>query len=423
MSDFDSAATDALDAATVPPDRLTAATIPPLQAEPIEPGDDKGCLRPGSVIGDYRIIKELARGGMGVVYIAQHLTMGRQVAIKTLLIGADRSSSEVQRFAVEAEAAAKLDHAGIVSIYEVGEHNGEPYLVMRLIDGDNLAKRLQDGPLPVDIVTRIAIEVADAISHAHQRGVIHRDLKPANILLDRQENQRAIVTDFGVAKCIESIRGGLTTAGEPIGTPHYMPPEQADASRGEIGPAADIYSIGALIYAMLTGRPPFQAASSIDVILQVLSSEPVPPRRLNATVPATLEAIVLKCLQKEPTRRYKTAADLSLDLQRFRDGKPTVARPLRGWRWAGYQFRRHFLVATVSGSGVMLLLIASLVVAFAYAKAVSELVDLRQQNLDMSEVLANERDVFRKEVSRLQRRDVSQAEFDSETLPTTTDKR
>ncbi len=368
-------------------------------------------LAPGKKVHGYTILAEVARGGMGIVFVAKHDKMERRVAIKTLLISSHTHSSDRQRFEVEAQAAAKLDHPGIVSIFEVGEYEDDPYLVMEWIDGDNLATRLNRGPFSVEETVRIAVEVADAISHAHQRGVVHRDLKPANIILDRQQNERAILTDFGVAKCIETIRGGLTTAGEPIGTPHYMPPEQADCSRGVVGPCSDIYSLGSVMYAMLSGRPPFQAASSIDVIMQVLSNEPVPLRKLNPALPAVLEAIVTKCLQKDIKRRYKTAAELSLDIQNFRDGKPTLARPLASWRWVEYQIRHHVLFATVSGSGLVLLLIALVSLAMAYANSLTNVMLLKQENMTLNEVLRNDRSHFRSQLSQLVDREVSEAEI------------
>ena len=376
------------------------------------PADSAGGLAPGKNVNGYTILAEVARGGMGVVYSAKHQKMDRQVAIKTMLINANCQSSDRQRFDLEALAAAKLDHPGIVSIFEVGEYEDDPYLVMEWIDGDNLAKKLSRGPLTVEETLRIAIGVADAISHAHQRGVVHRDLKPANIILDRNQNERPIITDFGVAKCAEAIRGGLTTAGEPIGTPHYMPPEQADCTRGIVGPCSDIYSLGGLMYVMLTGRPPFQAASSIDVILQVLSNEPLPMRKLDPTLPPVLEAIVMKCLQKDAKRRYKTAEELSRDIQNFREGKPTLARPLNMWRWVGYQVRHHVLFATVSGSTLLLLLIALTAVTMAYARSISEAMDLRIEKEKLSDVLGHERSHFRSELSRLHNRDISETEFD-----------
>lgn len=360
------------------------------------------------VVGQYIILSEIARGGMGMVYRAKHQQLGRNVAIKTLLVNGRDDRPALERFAVEAEAVARLDHPGIVTIYEVGEHDGHPFLAMKLIEGGSLSQHLQQGPLDAERALKIAIEVSEAISHAHERGVIHRDLKPANILLD--QDGRAVVTDFGVAKCFESLRAQLTTAGEPIGTPHFMPPEQADPGRGAIGPASDVYSIGAVIYAMLTGRPPFQAASPIDVIMQVLSSDPVPPRRLNATVPAALDAIVMMCLQKDPRRRYRSAAELASDLERCRDGKPTIAKPARGLRLLVYQLRRHFMVATVSGSIVTLLLAACLLVIVAHLR----LIERHQQVEDEKAYLENSLSIERRMFMARQPRLNANAQFEAE---------
>jgi eukaryotic-like serine/threonine-protein kinase len=264
------------------------------------------------VVGDYEIIREVARGGMGVVYLAKHRHLARQVALKMMLVDCTQYSSASDRFALEAEAVARLDHPGIVTVYEVGEHQGKPFIAMKYIGGGCLSDSLREGPLACRRALELGIEVSAAVAHAHERGVIHRDLKPANILLD--QDGRAVITDFGIAKFVEKARCHLTTIGEPIGTPHYMPPEQADASRGTVNPASDVYSIGAVIYAMITGRPPFQAASAIDVMMQVLSSDPVPPRRLNSTVPVALDAVVMRCLRKDAKQRYQTAAELEQDL-------------------------------------------------------------------------------------------------------------
>lgn len=360
-------------------------------------------------IGKYNIVKEIARGGMGVVYLAEQVGLARQVALKTLLIQSDRESTLVNRFAVEAEAVARLDHPGIVTIYEVGQYESQPFLAMKYASGGSLASVLQKGPLSVERTLELAIEIAEAISHAHERGVIHRDIKPANVLLDN--DGRAVITDFGVAKFTHAAACLLTTAGEPIGTPHFMPPEQADAGRGVIGPPSDIYSIGAVIYAMLTGRPPFQAASSLDVILQVLSNEPVSPRRLNATVPVPLDAIVMKCLQKEPTRRYRSAKELADDLGCCRDGKPTIAKPVHGIQLIAYQLRRHFMVATVSGSIVTLLLAAALTVIVAHLRLIEKNHRIEGEKADLASVLALERRMNQARLVRTGNEDTS--EWDS----------
>src|SRR5271166_5934665 len=255
--------------------------------------------------GDYEIVREIARGGMGVVFLARQISLNRTVALKMILAGQLADETDVRRFYTEAEAAANLDHPGIVPIYEVGQHEGQHYFSMGFVEGQSLAQRLADGPLPPREAAELIRRVSEAIEYAHQHGVIHRDLKPANVLLDQNGNPR--VTDFGLAKRVQG-ESGLTGSGQIMGTPSYMPPEQAGGERGGVGPAADVYALGATLYALVTGRPPFQAATAMDTVIQVVSDEPVPPRRLNASIPSDLETICLKCLQKEPALRYASAA-------------------------------------------------------------------------------------------------------------------
>jgi eukaryotic-like serine/threonine-protein kinase len=274
--------------------------------------------------GDYEIIREIARGGMGVVFQARQVKLNRAVALKMILAGNLADDTDVKRFHTEAEAAANLDHPGIVPIYEVGQHNGQHFFSMGFVDGESLSHRLSGGPLPPREAAVLMSKVADAIDYAHGRGVIHRDLKPANILIDQNGNPR--VTDFGLAKKVES-NSSLTASGQIMGTPSYMPPEQAGGRRREVGAAADVYALGATFYALLTGRPPFQAATTMDTVLQVLSDEPVSPRRLNRSVPRDLETIALKCLRKNPSRRYESARALADDLRRWLSGVPILARP------------------------------------------------------------------------------------------------
>ena len=286
-----------------------------------------------------------------MVFHARQVSLNRPVALKMILAGQLADETEIKRFYTEAEAAANLDHPGIVPIYEVGQHEGQHYFSMGFIDGKSLSQRLAGGPLAAREAAELIGRASEAIEYAHVRGVIHRDLKPANILLDQNGNPR--VTDFGLAKKVEED-SGLTGSGQIMGTPSYMPPEQAGGNRGEVGPLADVYALGATLYAILTGRPPFQAASAMDTVMQVVSDEPVPPRRLNAAIPRDLETICLKCLEKEPAKRYASAAALGEDLRRFLSGEPIAARPVgraeRAWRWC----RRKPVVAG---------LIASLVVA------------------------------------------------------------
>jgi hypothetical protein len=274
--------------------------------------------------GDYEIHLELARGGMGVVFRARQISLNRTVALKMILAGQLANDTDVKWFYTEAEAAANLDHPGIVPIYEVGQHEGQHYFSMGFVEGQSLSHRLAEGPLPPREAAELMVKVSAAIEFAHQRGVIHRDLKPANILLDKNGNPR--VTDFGLAKRLEAD-SGLTGSGQIMGTPGYMPPEQAGGPRGEVGPAADVYSLGATLYALLTGRPPFQAATPMVTVLQVISDEPVPPRRLNPSIPSDLETICLKCLEKDASRRYPTAQALADDLDRWLGGEPIMAKP------------------------------------------------------------------------------------------------
>jgi WD40 repeat protein len=296
--------------------------------------------------GDYEIAREIARGGMGVVFQATQISLSRPVALKMILAGQLADDTDVRRFRTEAEAAANLDHPGIVPIFEVGQHEGQHYFSMGFIEGESLAQRLSEGPLPAREAAALLLKVAEAIAYAHRRGVIHRDLKPSNILIDADGNPR--VTDFGLAKRVQAD-SGLTGSGQIMGTPSYMPPEQAGGRRGEVGPAADVYALGATLYCMVTGRPPFQAATAMDTVLQVLTEEPVPLRRLNPSVPRDLETICQKCLEKEPGKRYAGAADLGEDLRRFLAGEPILARPVtaieRAIKWA----RRRPAIAALSG--------------------------------------------------------------------------
>ena len=287
---------------------------------------------PGQV-GDYEPVEEIGRGGMGVVYRARQTSLGRTVALKMILRGGLASAADVARFRSEAESAARLSHPNIVPVYEVGEHDGQPYFSMQLVEGTTLAQRLQEGPMSPREAAELLTPICRAIHEAHKNGVLHRDLKPSNILID--ETGRAFVTDFGLAKRIQSseaIDGDslslttLTHSGAIVGTPSYMAPEQAAGQRGEISAATDVYSLGALLYAMLTGRAPFQAATPLDTVLMVLEQDPVPARMLNPVADTDLELIAMKCLQKPQDLRYDDAGHLADDLQAWLDGDPISAR-------------------------------------------------------------------------------------------------
>lgn len=282
-----------------------------------------GTLNLPARFGDYELVQELGRGGMGVVYRAKQLSLAREVALKMVLRGNLASAADLERFQAEAQAAAKLDHPAIVPVYEVGQESGRPYFTMKYIAGTTLAQRLALGPLPAKEAATILAAVARGIHFAHTRGVLHRDIKPSNILLD--ENGWPHITDFGLAKQI-SDAPSLTKTGAILGTPAYMSPEQAVGNRGQVGPASDVYSLGVVLYHMLTGRPPFQAASPVDTVLLVLEQDPVPPRMLNPKADADLEMIALRCLQKPMDLRYTSAALLAADLEAYLNNESISAR-------------------------------------------------------------------------------------------------
>ena len=273
--------------------------------------------------GDYLLLEELGRGGMGVVYRTRQLSLDRSVAIKMLLRGCWASEEDEARFRREAESAAGLTHPNIVPVYEVGVHEGHLYYSMKFISGRTLADMLAAGPLPGRQAARLLSRVSRAVQFAHQQGLLHRDLKPSNILIDEEGEPH--VSDFGLARRV-SESPDLTRSGAVVGTPAYMAPEQAAGHCGAVGPTSDVYSLGAILYQTLTGRPPFQAASPLDVALLVLEQDPVLPRVLNPKVERDLEMIALRCLQKPVDLRYASAADLADDLDAFLQDEPVSAR-------------------------------------------------------------------------------------------------
>jgi serine/threonine protein kinase/Tfp pilus assembly protein PilF len=342
-------------------------------------------------VAGYDILEELGRGGMGVVYRARHRNLQRQVALKMILAGAHAGKAGLARFRAEAEAVAQLQHPNIVQVFETGEHDGCPYFSLELVTGGSLDKRIRDSTLSPQSAARMIETLARAIGFAHQRGIIHRDLKPGNILLAPHDPQSTMITaglsatrrpsssgstitdgdwsrsvvpkitDFGLAKRLDDD-SGQTHTGTVLGTPNYMSPEQADGRIREVGPATDIYALGSIFYELLIGRPPFKSGNPIDVIRQVIDQEPVPPRQLEPRVPLDIETICLKCLEKQPARRYETAEDLADDLHRFLADEPILARPIsateRAWKWAKRRPSTVALmavcVAAVIGTGLFI---------------------------------------------------------------------
>jgi WD40 repeat protein len=315
-----------------------------------------------SPFGPYTLLEEIARGGMGIVYRARQASVNRVVALKMILAGTFASEADLHRFRVEAEAAADLDHPNILPVYEVSEQDGRPYFTMKLAEGGSLERRI--GNLPVREAAALLVKLARAVHFAHQRGILHRDLKPANVLLDA--HGEPLVADFGLARRVEGDAGGTQT-GAIVGTPAYMPPEQARGEKG-ISTAADVYALGAILYACLTGRPPFRAATAAETIVQVLTAEPVAVRQLNAQVPVDLETICARCLEKDPTKRYASAQELADDLGRYLNGEPIQARPVGAVERAVKWVKRNKGVSAL-GAAVLLALTAGVGVSswFAYA--------------------------------------------------------
>jgi hypothetical protein len=313
----------------------------------------------GRPFGDYELLGEVGRGGMGVVYRARERGLERLVALKMILPGALPDAGELQRFHSEAAAAARLHHPHIVAVHRVGEIDGHHFFTMDFIDGPSLTQRLTQGPLPGRTAARYLAVVARAIHHAHQRGILHRDLKPGNILLDAHDEPH--VTDFGLAKHFTSDRG-QTRTGAILGTPSYMAPEQA-AGRKDVGPAIDVYGLGALLYELLTARPPFRGETTLDTLQQVLDVEPVPPRLLNPKVDRDLETICLKCLQKDPRQRYPTALALAEDLERYLNGDSIRARSINLVDRLARTLDRSGLDVEFSSWGTMLMLFGALILA------------------------------------------------------------
>jgi serine/threonine protein kinase/tetratricopeptide (TPR) repeat protein len=340
-------------------------------------------------VAGYEILEVLGRGAMGVVYKARQRGLKRTVALKMILAGGHASELELARFGTEAEAVAQLQHPNIVQVYEVGEHQGCPYLSLEYVDGGSLSGKLAATPQPILPAAQLAQVLAQAMDFAHRRNIIHRDLKPANVMLMKPREGGSMdstsgtaplveqhygvpkIADFGLAKKLEED-GGQTRSGTILGTPNYMAPEQAEGKSKQVGPLADQYSLGAMLYEFLTGRPPFRGESVWDTLEQVRTQEPVPPSQLQPKVSRDLETICLKCLQKEPAKRYPDCASLAEDLRRFVAGEPILARPVgnaeRLWRWC----RRNPKVATLTAAVFGLLLTVTVTTTLSYFRIKQE---------------------------------------------------
>jgi WD40 repeat protein len=352
----------------------------------------------------YELLRELGRGAMGVVYLARQTRLNRLTAIKVILAGGHASATDLARFHAEAESIARLQHPNIIQIYEVGLSEGRPFLALEYAGGGTLAGRLGGRPQAPAEAARLGVRLAQAVQAAHEHGVIHRDLKPGNVLLGSGPEtslgeSAPKITDFGLAKRTDVA--GMTASGAVVGTPSYMAPEQAAGDKKEVGPAADVYALGAILYELLTGRPPFLGATTMDTLMQVLSVDPVPLRRLQPQVPRDLETITLKCLQKDPRKRYASAAELADDLERFLDGRPIKARPVgpleRLARWC----RRNPALAALSATVAALLVgtsILSTLAAIRIERARTEAVRSAEAKEDaleqLSGALKRERDAF-----------------------------
>jgi len=372
-------------------------SIPPTHDLP--PGRLSPVIREQVVLVDvpgYEVLGELGRGGAGVVYQARQLALDRLVALKVLASGPHAGPDELARFRSEAEAVARLQHPHIVHIYEVGQANGRPYFALEYLSGGSLAAKLLGQPQPPRQAAEMVRTLARAVHYAHQNGILHRDLKPGNVLLDADGAPK--VADFGLAKRLDldpaALQARHTPTGAILGTPSYMAPEQAGGASDQLGPAVDVHALGALLYEMLTGRPPFLSESLTNTLLQVLEAEPVAPRRLNPRVPRDLETIALRCLEKKPAGRYASAAALADDLERFLDDRPIQARPVgrleRALKWA----RRRPAQAA-------LLIVSTLALLLGAAGVAWHQIALQSKNVALAQALGAEETQRRRNVQLL----------------------
>jgi WD40 repeat protein/predicted Ser/Thr protein kinase len=358
-----------------------------LAAEDESPGNETtdGSSPPAARLsfGDYELLEEIGRGGMGVVYRARQRSLDRVVAIKMITFGPGSSPDFIKRFRAEAVSAASLHHPNIVAIHEVGIHEGRHFFVMDHVEGQSLARLVGNQSLPARRAAAFLKTIAEAVHYAHERGILHRDLKPSNVLIDAQDQPHLV--DFGLARRLEGS-SELTVTGQVLGSPHYLPPEQAAGQRARVSRRTDVYALGATLYHLLTGRPPFQAESLAQTLELVLHADPVAPRLLNPSVPRDLETICLKCLEKEPARRYPTARVLADELGRFQSAEPIRARPLgplaRVWRWC----RRKPEVAALAGVAALLFLLGFTGVLGTWRRA-----ELQRQRAEAGELSVQRR--------------------------------
>jgi eukaryotic-like serine/threonine-protein kinase len=350
------------------PEQAKTVAVAFASVEPVADRDERSPSRtsvgfePLPSIAGYHVLEELGRGGMGVVYKARPESLSRMVALKMILAGDLAGPEASARFFAEAEAVARLQHPQVVQIFRIGDHRGRPFLEMEFVEGGSLADRLGGTPWKPVEAAKFVQSLASAVHHAHVRGIVHRDLKPANILLSADGLPK--VSDFGLAKSLGADEG-LTRTNSIIGSPSYMAPEQARGDMNQVGPATDVYALGAILYELLTGRPPFRASTILETLEQVKLADPAAPSRLQPGLPIDVETITLKCLRKEPARRYLAASDLAEDLHRFAIGEPVLARPLgllgRGSKWA----RRRPVTSSLAIASIASVLLLILVLTRA----------------------------------------------------------
>jgi WD40 repeat protein/tRNA A-37 threonylcarbamoyl transferase component Bud32 len=375
-----------------PTDPPEPPTPPPGQLPPTL-GEQPAFVAPGRQFGDYDELEEIARGGMGVVFKAHQRKLKRLVALKMILAGQLARPADVERFQAEARAAAALDHPHIVPVYDVGEHGGQHYFTMKLIDGGSLAAHLPALRADARAAARLLALVARAVQFAHEKGILHRDLKPGNVLIERRgEELVPHLTDFGLAKVLSDA--SMTASGAIVGTPAYLAPEQASGGAKPVTARSDVYSLGAVLYEMLTGRPPFSAPTAMEVLLKVMNDEPTPPRSLDRNVNRDLETICLKCLHKDPARRYDSARALAEDLERWLAGEPIVARPPSRLRKAARWVRRHPVTVLELLGLVLFLIMGPLAARNAWQRqqqrAANRQAELAEQTLQRGEALCEQ---------------------------------